>query len=187
MTDLLRRLQGAIPRVERWIDDLHTSHRGESVRTSDLKFRRLAAHFPASLLTSTSVALVPKVPFPPVSEYGLREFEAMANMPMAGITFRNMYFVQPSSSSESVHFHELVHVVQWARLGVRDFLLTYALGIVLHGYAESPLEAIAYELQRQFERKTPMGSVVDRIDRHACETRERAASVFTAHGFRLGV
>jgi hypothetical protein len=57
MADLLRRLQGAVPRVERWIDDLHTSHRGESVRTSDLKFRRLAAHFPASLLTSTSVAL----------------------------------------------------------------------------------------------------------------------------------
>lgn len=187
MTDLLRRLQGALPRVEQWIDDLHTSHRGESVRTSDLRFRRLAAHFPASLLTSTRVALVPKIPFPPVSEYGLPEFDAMANMPMAGITFRDMYFVQPSSSSESVHFHELVHVVQWARLGVRDFLLTYALGIVLHGYAGSPLEAIAFELQGQFERKTPVGSVVDRIERHACETREWAASVFAMHGLTLGI
>jgi hypothetical protein len=93
---------------------------------------------------------VDKIPFPPVSAYGLPEFESMANMPMAGITFRDTYFVNPSYSSEGVHFHELVHVIQWSTLDVTEFLLTYAVGIAQHEYIHSPLEAIAFELQTQF-------------------------------------
>ena len=85
------------------------------MRASEVGYSRLAAYFPAALLKATRVASVDAMPFPPVSLYGLPEFEAMANMPMAGITFRDMYFVQPAYSSEGVHFHELVHV-QWNTL-----------------------------------------------------------------------
>ena len=110
----------------------------------------------------------------------------MADMPMAGITFRNMDFVHPSYSSEGVHFHELVHVVQWSTLGVREFLLTYALGIAQYGYAESPLEAIAFDLQSKFENETAPPSIADRIARHAVETRQAASIVFRTHGLELG-
>ena len=91
MRDLLQRLQRALPEVGHWIDELHARHLAASIPASDTGFSRLAAHYPAALLRSTRVAMVDDVPFPPVSAYGLPEFEAMANMPMAGITFRNMY------------------------------------------------------------------------------------------------
>ncbi len=77
-------------------------------------------------------------------------------MPMAGITFRNMYFLTPAFDRESIHCHELVHAIQWRVLGFDDFLLTYAAGVLQHGYADSPLEAEAYQCQARFERREPL-------------------------------
>ena len=186
VTDLLQRLQRALPHVGKWIDDLHARHVSESIRASEVGFPRLAACFPADLLEITRVVSVGTIPFPPVYAYGLPEFEAMANMPMAGITFGDMYFIQPSYSSEGIHFHELVHVVQWRILGAREFLLTYALGLVQFGYVASPLEAIAFDLQERFEQGTALPSVAERIARHAVGAREAASTVFRAHGLELG-
>lgn len=67
-------------------------------------------------------------------------------------------------ASEELHFHELVHVVQWARLGVDNFLLAYGLGLLLSGYAQSPLEQMAYELQRHFELGTAPQELVRIIE-----------------------
>jgi hypothetical protein len=111
----------------------------------------------------------------------------MADMPMAGITFRDMYFVHPPYSSEGVHFHEMIHVVQWKTLGVRPFLLTYALGILRYGYEQSPLEAIAFESQARFEQGMAMSSVAERVARHALQARQDATAVFHMHGLELGV
>ncbi len=111
----------------------------------------------------------------------------MANMPKAGITFRDMYFVDPACASESVHFHELVHVVQWRALGVRPFLLTYALGVLRQGYERSPLEAIAFELQAQFERATTGGSITEHVTRQALQARDAAALVFQANGLDMHI
>jgi hypothetical protein len=184
--DLLHRLERALPKVEHWIVDLRARHFPRSIAASEVPFPRLADHFPMDLLKTTRVMSVDRIPFPPVSSYDLPEFEAMANMPMAGITFSDMYFVQQPHASEGIHFHELVHVVQWSTLGVRDFLLTYALGIVQHGYAESPLEAMAHELQARFEQGIALSSVVEPVARHAIGARETASTVFRAHGLTLG-
>ena len=187
MVELLQRLHAALPKLETWIDDLHARHRIEAVLGSGLPFPRLTAAFPADLLSATQVASVSPLPFPPVSEYGLPEFQTMANMPMAGITLRDMYFVHPEYSSAGVHFHELVHVLQWRALGVRPFLLTYALGVLQCGYERSPLEAIAFNLQAQFEEGTPARSIADYVTRHALQTRDAAALLFRANGIEMGV
>ena len=65
-----------------------------------------------------------------------------------------------TASDESTHFHELVHVVQWARLGVDNFLLAYGVGLLQFGYQESPLERMAYSLQHDFERGAPAQDLV---------------------------
>ena len=52
---------------------------------------------------------------------------------------------------ESLHFHELIHVIQWQHLGGNPFLLHYADGLLRFGYADSPMERMAYTLQNQFE------------------------------------
>ena len=75
---------------------------------------------------------------------------------MSGITYLDTYFLERSAAAdESLHFHELVHVVQWQVLGPKDFLLLYAAGLAERGYLECPLEAMAYEHQRRFGASNP--------------------------------
>jgi hypothetical protein len=82
----------------------------------------------------------------------------MQQMSFDGITFKDTFFLQHGCESEAVHFHELVHVVQWSRLGVDNFLLAYGFDLLSFGYARSPLEQMAYRLQRDFELGTlPQG------------------------------
>jgi hypothetical protein len=85
-------------------------------------------------------------------------------VPFSGITFKDTYFVRSDMiESESLHFHELVHVIQWDRLGVNNFLMAYGFGLYHCGYRNSPLEEIAYSLQRRFERNDLPGSLTDFI------------------------
>ena len=73
-------------------------------------------------------------------------------MDAGGITYLNTYFVRADQShAESLHFHELVHVIQWRLLGPENFLALYADGLERFGYRESPLEVMAYEFQDRFE------------------------------------
>jgi hypothetical protein len=175
MQDLLRRLLDALPLMEEWMDALRARHLEHSVAASQLGLRRLSDHFPARVLDQTRVVIATELPFPPIATYRLPEFETMARAPMAGITFGNVCFVRPNAP-EGVHFHELVHVVQWEALGVSEFLLTYAVGLIRHGYAHSPLEAIAFELQDRFERLALRGFVDAEIARHAATAGDAVAA-----------
>ena len=49
-----------------------------------------------------------------------------------------------------MHFHELVHVIQWQLLGSECFLALYADGLEKHGYRNSPLEVMAYDHEARF-------------------------------------
>ena len=96
---------------------------------------------------------VERVPVPPLTAIGLPEFSDFEHGDYAGITFKDTYFVRATEiNNESLHFHELVHVVQWVYLGVDNFLLAYAAGLVANGYRTSPLEAMAYDLQAYFDQ-----------------------------------
>ena len=68
-----------------------------------------------------------------------------------GITYLDTYFIKRTQASdEALHFHELVHVVQWRALGPERFLRTYADGLERFGYRNSPLERMAYDAGRRF-------------------------------------
>jgi hypothetical protein len=108
-------------------------------------------------------------------------------MPVSAITFDYMYFVHEGHSSAALHVHELVHVVQWRTLGVQPFLLAYALGILESGYSESPLEAIACQLQAQYEDGAAIPQLFATVSNHAKAEAERAANTFAAHGLRMPV
>lgn len=177
MTDVFRRLHTALPQVLTWVDRLLEAHAESATHVNRLPFTRLAHYFPADVLGAARVVRSRRIPFPPVSAYGLPEFSAMESMPVAGITFRDMFFVDAAGASEGLHFHELVHVVQWKALGAPDFLLTYGVGLLQFGYENSPLEAIAYDLQASFERGMPIANVRQRIEAQAFRARDAAAAV----------
>lgn len=186
MAELLQRVSAALPEIERWIDALHAKYRLHSRVVRDAGFSRLRAVVPDELLAAARFTLVDAVPFPPVASYGLPEFEAMAAMPMAAITFRDMYFVHSACATEDVHLHEIIHVVQWRTLGVRPFLFTYALGTVRFGYRTSPLEAIAFDCQAKFQQGRLTPAIFEAVAQHARLTRAEAATVYAANGIDMG-
>ena len=167
----LVRLTQALPRMEAWIRELHATHAARAQPVSCLGFARLQEVWPRELLEAARAVAVERVPYPPVSDFGLPELEEMARTRWSGITFGHMYFVDESDTTEATHFHELCHVVQWMALGVRDFLMTYARGLFEHGYRQSPLEAVAYQLQSEFETGVTRTGLVDVISTHARAVR----------------
>ena len=117
------------------------------------RFPRLKDYFPSVFLETAYVVIVPRIPLPPLREMGLPEFGEFEKGDYAGITYRNTYFVRENGIyDESVHFHELVHTVQWLYLGGDGFLTAYAAGLLEHGCEKNPLEIMARDLQDYFDQ-----------------------------------
>jgi hypothetical protein len=103
----------------------------------------------------TKVVLVDPLPMPPLSSMGLARFADFERGDFDGITYIDTIFLKPTeSSNENMHFHELVHVIQWRLLGPDRFLLSYANGLECFGYRQSPLEAMAYDAETAFASST---------------------------------
>lgn len=150
--EIIKKLQSAVPFVLQWIERTLDDHRGRAIFTRELPFIRLKNAFPPELLERTKVVtLNGKVPFPPLSRFGLNEFAQLEKMPVAGITYKDTFFVNHLYRTESLCFHELVHVIQWEVLGPENFLMTYGVGIIKFGYRRSPLEQLAFSLQKDFD------------------------------------
>jgi hypothetical protein len=73
------------------------------------------------------------------------------DMPVTAITYKNTYFLRKQFVQDlRLHFHELVHVVQWNLLGAENLIKRYILEIQQHGYDNAPLEKMAYALDSHF-------------------------------------
>ncbi|MBW1897754.1 MAG: hypothetical protein JRI61_01695 [Deltaproteobacteria bacterium] len=161
---IINKFHSALPVINGWIDQLIENNKDKSTPVIDLNFSRINQIFPKKLLEKAKVVIVPgKIPFPPLSQMGLTELSGIELMPIAGITFKDTFFVNQNLLTESLHFHELIHVVQWKRLGADNFLLAYGVGIIQFGYEQSPLEQIAYSLQKDFDTGTVPDGIVEII------------------------
>lgn len=150
--ELIHKFQSAIPVVREWIDSTLEENKSNAVFVNTLNFHRLGKVLPLELLSRARVVVVTgEVPFPPLSRMGLPELAQMENMNMAGITYKDTFFINHLHQTESLHFHELIHVIQWERLGVDDFLLAYGAGLMQCGYGNCPIEQMAYSLQSSFD------------------------------------
>jgi hypothetical protein len=178
--DVIRRFYAALPQVRAWIDQLLATHAADARKVSTLGFNRLASCYPADLLERARVVSVQRTPFPPVSQFGIPEFAQLQGQQFEGITFKNTFFVVRGRALESLHFHELVHVVQWSRLGIDKFLLSYGLGLLQFGYEQSPLEQMAYSLQRLFERGSVPNDLVRIIESGTDEVWKQVAQAVGA-------
>lgn len=153
----LQQLQQKLPEVKVWIGRILAAHAAQARPVAGLGFPRLGSFFPATLLASAKAIPIAKVPAPPLASMGLTGFDEFENLDAAGITYLSSFFVRHGfERDESLHFHELVHVVQWQHLGPERFIMAYALGHLLSGgYRTNPLEEMAYGLQARFDRHAP--------------------------------
>lgn len=179
--EIARRLHAALPRVIAWINGYVATHSDRARTVQSLEHKRLSSCFPPDLLQRARVVTVEHVPFPPVADFGLPEFAPLAEMPFGGITFHDTLFVREDHPSESLCFHELVHVVQWATLGPADFLLAYGVGLHMFGYQESPLEQMAYGPQGEFDSGALLAPVAPRIEQATLATWDQVALLLGEH------
>ena len=178
--DLIRKFQSTLPAVREWIEKTLEENRPNAVSVTSLSFPRLSMVLPLDLLARAQVVVVTgKVPFPPLSRMGLPEFTQMENMLMTGITYKDTFFLSHLHQTESLHFHELVHVIQWERLGVDNFLLAYGVGLMQFGYRDSPLEKMAYSLQTDFDRGILTANTVEIIQQGTDAIWSGVSSLFS--------
>lgn len=164
-------LQVKLPNVSSWVDDIVQQHRHLARPVASLGFRRLPQYFEMGTLSRAFVVVLDAVPQPPLTALGLPQFEAFEHMDADGITYKDVYFVKRARAlDESLHFHELVHVVQWQLLSPERFILCYALGLAQGEYSNNPFEQIAYALEDRFARGEGPFSVEPLVRRHLGST-----------------
>jgi hypothetical protein len=123
------------------------------------------------------------VPVPPLAAMGLDRFSDFEQMDAGGITYLDTCFARVDHAHiESLHFHELVHVLQWRYLGPDRFLASYAVAHLLAGgFDKNLLEVMADYLQRQFSANGLAGNVEPlirlQIDQHIAPVLGRALSM----------
>lgn len=142
-----------IGKIKQWIHQTNSSH--AEVRQSCCVFEEYFKGFYSSDFLETAFFVVteeiPKPDFPDLREEGLGDF---VDMDVAGITYNDTYYVKQGAANElRLHFHELVHVLQWRELTSRGFIERYIREIQGFGYDEAPLEKMAYALDGHYQKK----------------------------------
>jgi hypothetical protein len=162
---LISRLRVALPAIWEWILAYTESTAGHGVTVASLAVPNLAACYPKQLLESTRVVIVDEICYPPLEQFGLVEFKSLQLTTWSGITFDGVYYLRRDVVCPALHFHELVHVVQYRRVGFKQFLWAYSVGLALHRYENSSLEKMAYDLQLEFENGIYRRSLLTDIER----------------------
>jgi hypothetical protein len=159
--------QRVFPFVRDWIARTLAASAAQAKPVGSLNFPRLPHFYSNDLLARAKVVFVDKCPTPPLSALGLNQFAAFENMNASGMTYLDTYFVLwHQAERESLHFHELVHVVQWQVLGPERFLALYADGLENQGYRNSPLEVMAYDHEARFNSDREPYAVEAAVRRH---------------------
>src|SRR5262249_57296702 len=72
------------------------------------------------------VVIMDRLPVPPLSSWGLTQFASFERRDPDGITYLDTCFLKPhQSKNEAIHFHELIHVIQWRGLWAERLLPPY--------------------------------------------------------------
>lgn len=152
---MLDQFYQALPAVRGWIELLLKKHAADGVPLNLLDFEGISRWFPSDLVERAKVAITPRVPFPPLADMGLPELGYLEQRALSGVTYMNTIFVNQKQPEESLLFHEMVHVMQWERLGMDRFLLAYGVCLLRYDYESSPFERMAYDLQEAFTTDRP--------------------------------
>jgi len=83
----LEQLLVKLPEIRTSIAEILKDHRAQARPVPAHGFKRLPLFYPPELLRETLVVVVDKVPVPPLTRMGFREFEEFENGDLDGITY----------------------------------------------------------------------------------------------------
>ena len=141
-----------IDKINDWIDQTLKDYSSQRVSSEQFS-SQFHGFYPAEFLSNSYFVVVDKLPRPDFPELRQAGFGNIIDMDAAGVTYKNTYFIKKVYENEiTLHFHELVHVIQWEHLGAVGFIQRYMKEITRFGYRNAPLEKMAYGLQNHFSK-----------------------------------
>jgi hypothetical protein len=157
----------AYPKLRAWIQKTLEFYEKNAKPIASMHFVRLPLYFDPSLLETAKFIAIDRLPMPPLSAMGLSRFAVFEQGDFNGITYQDRYFIKRAVvTEEAIHFHELIHVIQWRLLGPEDFMAAYANGLDEFGYENSPLEKMAYDAEAAFKRSSPIFDAEKFVEEH---------------------
>src|SRR5450432_3493567 len=112
--------------------------------------------FPSEILDQTKLLVLKDKRIDDPGFYTMARMMGFKDLPsfsdLAAVTFVDV-IVSHEEFTDALLFHELVHVVQYAQLGVKEFAARFVSGFVQGGsFEEIPLERFALALEARFNQ-----------------------------------
>ncbi len=160
--DILLKFKEKLPLVREWVDDTVAHYQKEARTVNSYSFHNFSQYFSEKTLSSAKIVEMDKVPVPPLSSLGISELADFEKDPKEydGITLLDTCFLKKEAAERpELHFHELVHIVQWQILGIDTFLMVYGICLLKFGYWNSPLEVMARKFTDLFQKRGPVFNI----------------------------
>ncbi|MGO5000012.1 hypothetical protein [Oceanisphaera sp. W20_SRM_FM3] len=133
-----------------WVNETNLAHQKQRHSCQQLS-AHFTGFFSIELLKQASFVITNELPCPPatvVSQLGLSQ---LLSPTAVGITLNDIYYLKPQVAGQlRVHFHELIHVLQWQALGPEFFIKRYMSEVIKYSYRQAPLEVTAYNFEDKF-------------------------------------
>ena len=144
--------------VEDYISSSREKYTPQAVPLTDAQRAAMQPFFSPAVLDSARLCVLRGTRVSNPSMYPMAKMMGIRNLPdfadMAAITFVDV-IVSHQEFTDALLFHELVHVVQYAQMDLKEFAGRFVNGFIQGGsYEEIPLEKMANELERRFNQSS---------------------------------
>ncbi len=150
--------------IQKWIVYKLAEHEAQMEPVAAAQFERLNGYYPNTLLQRVQRVIVDRCPVPPLAITGIPQLAEIETWDIKGIPWKNTIFIRRDLADwDAVHFHELLHIIQWEHLGMKRYLAAWAIGTITRGYRDNPLEETAFRHQLRFETEEKPYDVVREV------------------------
>lgn len=172
--DLSKLPPGVVSQLTSAVEDYILASRKKYLRgataLSTEQLEPLHPFFPPEVLSNSQLLVLRDSRIEDPAFYSMARMMGIRNLPsfsdVAAVTFVDV-IVSHEEFTQDLLFHELVHAVQYAQMGCKQFAALYVSGFIKGGsYEEIPLEKNAHELEARFcARKERAFSVGEEVRR----------------------
>ncbi len=154
--------------VESYISDSRKKYAPQAVPLTDTQRSTMQPFFSSAVLDSARLCVLCGARVSNPSMYAMAKMMGILNLPdfaaMTAITFVDV-IVSHQEFTDALLFHELVHVVQFSQMELKEFAGRFVNGFIQGGsYEEVPLEKMAQALEDRFSQNpTQVFSVDDEV------------------------
>src|SRR5579864_9397222 len=151
--------------VEDYVTSSRKKYAPQAVPLTDAQRTAMQLFFSSAVLDSARLCVLrgTRVSNPPM--YAMAKMMGIRNLPdfaaMTAITFVDV-IVSHEEFTDALLFHELIHVVQYSQMDMKEFATRFINGFIQGGsYEEVPLEKMAQALEDRFSQNATEAFSVD--------------------------